>query len=72
MQAIDPSDLVRDIKRWGAELGFGAVGIADIDLSAAEPGMIAWLAAGMHGSMDYMERHGSGLVLSFRQFFSSN
>jgi epoxyqueuosine reductase len=29
-----------------------------VDLSHAEPGLLAWLAAGHHGSMDYMQRHG--------------
>jgi epoxyqueuosine reductase len=47
-----------DIKRWGIELGFADVGIADTDLSTAEPRLQAWLAQGFHGEMDYMERHG--------------
>ena len=32
--------------------------MAGIDLSSAEPGLQAWLAAGFHGSMGYMESHG--------------
>ncbi len=48
----------RTIKTWGRELGFQAVGIADTDLGAAEDGLAAWLAAGFHGEMDYMARHG--------------
>jgi epoxyqueuosine reductase len=51
--------LAATIKAWGAELGFQAVGITDTDLSAAEPGLSAWLAAGCHGEMDYMARHGT-------------
>jgi len=43
---------------WARELGFSQIGIADIDLHAAEPGLQAWLAAGFHGSMDYMVAHG--------------
>jgi epoxyqueuosine reductase len=46
------------IKRWGAELGFADVRIADIDLTAAEAGLQAWLAEGHHGEMDYMASHG--------------
>jgi epoxyqueuosine reductase len=46
------------IKTWGRELGFGAVGISDTDLSAAEAGLAAWLEAGCHGEMDYMAKHG--------------
>ena len=52
--------LAARIKRWGRELGFGAVAIAAAaDLGAAEPGLAAWLAAGWHGDMDYMARHGA-------------
>jgi len=45
------------IKEWGAELGFQAVGIADVDLSAAEGRLAEWLGMGWHGEMDYMARH---------------
>jgi epoxyqueuosine reductase len=47
------------IKGWGRELGFADVGIAGIDLTAAEAGLDAWLAQGHHGEMDYMASHGS-------------
>ncbi|MEM5382150.1 tRNA epoxyqueuosine(34) reductase QueG [Paraburkholderia phymatum] len=46
------------IRNWARELGFGAVGISDIDLSNAEAGLAAWLDAGCHGEMDYMAKHG--------------
>lgn len=52
-------DLARDIRAWGIELGFQHVGIADADLSAAEPRLIEWLDAGFHGDMDYMAKHGT-------------
>ena len=51
--------LARDIKQWARELSFQQVGIADCDLSAAEPRLMAWLEKGMHGDMDYMARHGT-------------
>ena len=47
------------IKDWGRELGFQAVGIADADLSAAEPRLLEWLGRGWHGEMEYMARHGA-------------
>ena len=50
--------LARNIKSWGRELGFGAIGISDTDLSAAEAPLAAWLEAGCHGEMDYMAKHG--------------
>ncbi len=39
-------------------LGFSHVGVADVDLSSAEPGLLAWLDNGFHGRMDYMATHG--------------
>ena len=46
-------------RAWARELGFGSLGVADVDLSDAEPGLQAWLQAGYHGDMDYMARHGA-------------
>jgi epoxyqueuosine reductase len=56
---IDLSRLAAQIKQWGRELGFAAVGIADGDLESAEAGLQAWLAQGFHGEMDYMAAHGT-------------
>ncbi len=56
---MDYAALAQRIKDWGRELGFQAVGIADADLSAAEPRLLEWLAQGWHGEMEYMARHGS-------------
>ncbi|HYD80877.1 MAG TPA: tRNA epoxyqueuosine(34) reductase QueG [Paucimonas sp.] len=55
----DFSHLALAVKRWARELGFAEARIADIDLSSAEAGLQAWLAAGMHGEMDYMAAHGT-------------
>ena len=49
---------VSRIQAWGQELGFSQIGVAGIDLASAEPGLRAWLQAGFHGQMDYMQRHG--------------
>lgn len=54
----DFAALADDIKRWGQELGFQQVGIADIDLDPDEAHLQDWLAEGQHGEMDYMARHG--------------
>jgi len=43
---------------WAQELGFSQIGVSGIDLSTAESGLSAWLAAGFHGSMGYMQSHG--------------
>lgn len=50
--------LVARIREWGHELGFDAVAVTGVDLSDAEPALADWLAAGFHGEMDYMARHG--------------
>ncbi|HET7200817.1 MAG TPA: tRNA epoxyqueuosine(34) reductase QueG, partial [Burkholderiales bacterium] len=51
--------LAAAVKSWGRELGFQAIGIADTDLSAAEPRLRAWLASGFAGELDYMRKHGA-------------
>ena len=51
--------LVAQIRDWARELGFEKLGIADVDLSDAEPRLAAWVAKGYHGDMDYMVRHGA-------------
>jgi epoxyqueuosine reductase len=46
------------LQGWARELGFSQIGVAGVDLGAAEPGLLAWLAAGFHGEMGYMAAHG--------------
>ena len=55
----DFQKLAADIKRWGRELGFAEIGIADTDLSSAEIEHQAWIKKGFHGDMDYMAKHGA-------------
>ncbi|MFM9916897.1 MAG: tRNA epoxyqueuosine(34) reductase QueG [Rhizobacter sp.] len=55
---LDESLLWPRVQAWAGELGFSQIGVSDVDLSRAEPGLQAWLADGFHGSMDYMQRHG--------------
>lgn len=52
------TELQARIRAWGRELGFSAIGFATMDLGEAENELMAWLAAGYHGDMDYMARHG--------------
>ncbi len=62
MQAGNAATKLPDIgtlREWARELGFASLGVADVDLSSAEPGLQAWLDAGFHGEMDYMARHGA-------------
>ncbi|MCA3179169.1 MAG: tRNA epoxyqueuosine(34) reductase QueG [Burkholderiaceae bacterium] len=47
------------LRAWARELGFASLGVADVDLADAEEGLARWLAAGFHGEMEYMARHGT-------------
>jgi len=58
-QPVNYAALAAQIRVWAQELGFQAVGISDTDLSAAENGLLEWLALGLHGEMDYMAKHGT-------------
>jgi epoxyqueuosine reductase len=53
------SELVRCVRDWGRALGFDEIGVAGVDLADDEARLLAWLAAGRHGTMDYMARHGA-------------
>ena len=55
---VSSSQLVPQIRGWARELGFSQIGVAGVDLSAAEPGLMQWLAEGFHGEMHYMAAHG--------------
>jgi epoxyqueuosine reductase len=46
------------VRDWARELGFSQIGVTGVDLTSAEPGLLAWLANGFHGEMAYMESHG--------------
>jgi epoxyqueuosine reductase len=56
---VDAPALLAWLRQEAAALGFSQIGVAAVDLSEAEPGLLAWLAAGCHGEMGYMARHGS-------------
>ncbi|MEP7303228.1 MAG: tRNA epoxyqueuosine(34) reductase QueG [Caldimonas sp.] len=55
---LDGEALLAQLRAWGGELGFSQIGVAGIDLSAAEAPLLAWLDNGFHGAMDYMAAHG--------------
>ena len=51
--------LKQEIVDWSRALGFQQAGVSDIDLEVAERRLRSWLDDRFHGSMHYMERHGS-------------
>jgi epoxyqueuosine reductase len=56
---IDFAALAGRIKAWGADLGFAKIGITGVALDEDEAHLLAWLREGRHGTMDYMQRHGT-------------
>jgi epoxyqueuosine reductase len=56
---MDLAALAAQVKDWGRELGFQKIGIAGIALPEDERRLLDWLAAGRHGEMHYMARHGT-------------
>ena len=54
---LDVAALAARIDAWARELGFGAIGVSDLDLGEAPRRLADWIAAGRHGTMDYMARH---------------
>jgi epoxyqueuosine reductase len=56
---LDLQALALELKGWGREFGFQKIGIAGVDLAQDERLLDAWLAAGRHGEMRYMARHGA-------------
>ncbi len=55
---LEAQELFSQIQTWALELGFSQIGATGVDLSAAEPGLLSWLANGFHGDMAYMAAHG--------------
>ena len=58
MPDSDFNALRRDLDAYATELGFAGLGVANIALEEDERHLLAWLEAGMHGQMHYMQRHG--------------
>ncbi len=58
MTNVDGQAVLAQLQAWAMASGFSQIGVADVDLSDAEPGLLEWLSNGFHGSMDYMARHG--------------
>ena len=55
---INVDEVRRELAARAAALGFGAIGVASIEVPEDERHLLRWLADGFQGEMDYMERHG--------------
>ena len=54
----DGAAALAHLREWGTALGFSQIGVAGVDLSHAESGLLEWLNNGFNGSMAYMAVHG--------------
>jgi len=54
----DGAAALQRLREWGTALGFSQIGVAGVDLSHAEEGLLEWLNNGFNGSMAYMAVHG--------------
>jgi epoxyqueuosine reductase len=57
-ETLDPKALRQSLEMRARALGFGALGISAVKLADDERYLERWLAAGRHGQMHYMQRHG--------------
>ena len=58
-QPPDPAEIRARLAARAQELGFSSVGVTGIELAEDERRLDDWLAAGRHGEMNYMARHGT-------------
>jgi epoxyqueuosine reductase len=56
---LSDAALVHALQALGQRHGLSQIGVTGVDLSAAEPGLLQWLASGFAGDMHYMVRHGA-------------
>jgi epoxyqueuosine reductase len=59
LTAAQLEELAATVKELGRALGFTRLGVADTSLERDEGFLKLWLAAGRHGDMTYMRRHGT-------------
>jgi epoxyqueuosine reductase len=56
--ALELQSIKHQLAARAQELGFDGIGVAGVELPQDEQHLRRWLAAGYHGEMGYMERHG--------------
>jgi epoxyqueuosine reductase len=58
LASTDMSSVRATLEARARELGFDAIGVSGVELPDDEARLQSWLAAGRHGVMGYMQRHG--------------
>ena len=59
MNNRDHTAIIETIQAWARELGFQDIGFTGVNLHEHEAYLEKWLQGGYHGTMDWMDRHGS-------------
>lgn len=57
--SLDFNTLAQRIRGWARNLGFQQTGISGVELPEDELHLLEWLRLQRHGSMHYMQRHGT-------------
>ncbi len=57
-KSIDYCQLLQKIEAWSVKLGFQQTGVSDIELSEHDRYLNEWIAAGFHGDIVYIVKHG--------------
>ena len=57
-EGFDGPRLLRAIREQARALGLSQIAVSDLHLGDTERHLARWLEQGMHGTMDYMARHG--------------
>ena len=58
LPALEPARIAATLKAMARDAGFARAGISGIELGEDEAHLRDWLAQGLHGTMDWMARHG--------------
>jgi epoxyqueuosine reductase len=56
---LDPAAVAARVRAIAVEMGFQRCGITGVQLQEDEAHLLDWLGQGLHGSMEWMARHGS-------------
>ena len=56
---MDLDAVKRELRARALRLGFGELGVTTIEIPEDEQHLLRWLDAGLHGDMEYMQRHGT-------------
>lgn len=54
---VNPSEVMALLAGWGRDLGFSGLAVSRVQIADDDRRMREWVAAGLHGQMDYLARN---------------